>query len=207
VTADHLEVLVEEPSIEAFLRIILPAILPQGKTFEVYPFQGKQDLLGKLPDRLRGYQKWLPANYRIVVVVDRDDDDCLKLKSHLEEVTNGAGLSSRTVCKSALWQVANRIAIEELEAWYFGDWEAVCLAYPRTSPRIPGKAAFRDPDAILGGTWESLERVLQKAGYFSTGLRKLEIAREVGRTFQSERCTSKSFSLFRHTISEAFGYR
>ncbi len=33
-----------------------------------------------------------------------------------------------------------------------------------------------DPDAIPGGTWEAFERVLQRSGYFQTGLRKLEAA-------------------------------
>lgn len=57
----HLEVLVEEPSMEAFLRSLLPRMLPKGSTFEVYPFQGKQDLLDKMALRLHSYaacQKW-----------------------------------------------------------------------------------------------------------------------------------------------------
>ena len=65
----HLEVLVEEPSMEAFLRALLPRLLPQDRTFEIHPFQGKSDLLGKLEARLRGYAAWLPADWRIVVVV------------------------------------------------------------------------------------------------------------------------------------------
>jgi hypothetical protein len=72
-TALHLELLVEEPSMEAFLRALLPRMLPAGHTFEVHPFQGKDDLLGKLKARLRGYAQWLPEDWRIVVVVDRDD--------------------------------------------------------------------------------------------------------------------------------------
>ncbi len=203
-TADHLEILVEEPSMEAFLRIILPNITPPNKTFEVYPFQGKGDLLRKLPDRLRGYKKWLPSNYRIIVVVDRDDDNCIELKQHLEETAKNAGLRSRTLVAQDPWQIVNRIAVEELEAWYFGDWAAVGEAYPRVSSKIPGKAAFRDSDAILGGTWEALERVLQNAGYFSTGLRKLEAAREIGSKFLPSRCSSKSFSTFSAACSEAF---
>ncbi len=54
-SAAHLELLVEEPSMEAFLRALLPRLLPQDRTFEVHPFQGKSDLLGKLEARLRGY--------------------------------------------------------------------------------------------------------------------------------------------------------
>ena len=47
-TATHLELLVEEPSMEAFLRAFLPRLLPQDRTFEVHAFQGKNDLMGKL---------------------------------------------------------------------------------------------------------------------------------------------------------------
>jgi hypothetical protein len=53
VTATHLELLVEEPSMEAFLRVLLPRLLPNDRTFEVHPFQGKTDLLGKLQGRLQ----------------------------------------------------------------------------------------------------------------------------------------------------------
>ena len=62
-TANHLELLVEEPSMEAFLRSLLPRLLPHDRSFEVHSFQGKSDLLGKLQARLRGYAKWLPDNW------------------------------------------------------------------------------------------------------------------------------------------------
>ena len=75
--------------------------------------------------------------------------------------------------------MVNRVAIEELEAWYFGDWEAVQAAYPGVNANLPQKAGFRDSDAVQGGTWEAFERVLQKARYFKNGLRKIEAARTV----------------------------
>ena len=61
---------------EAFLRAMLSRVLPEDRTFEVYPFQGKSDMLDKLEKRLRGYAKRLPNDWRIVVVVDRDNEDC-----------------------------------------------------------------------------------------------------------------------------------
>jgi hypothetical protein len=39
---------------EAFLRALLPGLLPRDRTFEVHAFQGKNDLLGKLPKLLSG---------------------------------------------------------------------------------------------------------------------------------------------------------
>ena len=86
-TVSHVEVLVEEPSAEAALRIILPRILG-ATTFEVYRYTCKHDLLARLPERLRGYKAWLPADWRVVVVVDRDDDDCVALKTELEKMTH-----------------------------------------------------------------------------------------------------------------------
>jgi len=50
------------------------------------------------------------------------------------------------------FQVINRIAIEELEAWFFGDWPAMCAAYPKLDASVPKRAGLRDPDAIKGGT-------------------------------------------------------
>lgn len=202
-SATHLEILVEEPSMEAFLRALVPRLLPQDRTFEVHAFQGKSDLLGKLEARLRGYAAWLPADWRLVVVVDRDADDCRALKRQLEAVSNRIGLRTRTRAGNAQWQLVNRIAIEELEAWYFGDWEAVRAAYPRVPGTVPQRQGFRDPDAVAGGTWEAFERVLRRHGYFKGGLAKIEAARAIGARVAHERTRSRSFAVFCEAIAEA----
>lgn len=186
---------------EAALRILLPKVL--GSTsFEVYPHPYKDDLLARLPERLRGYATWIPANWRIVVIVDRDDTPCVKLKTQLEKAASAAELTTRSRARGKPYVVVNRIAIEELEAWYFGDWEAVRASYPRVPATIPSKTKYRDPDAIAGGTWEALERVLQKAGYFSQGLAKLEAARSIAAHMVPERNTSKSFQVLRRALVE-----
>ena len=131
--AEHLEILVEEPSMAAFLTEILPKLLNRRATFIIHVHQGKHDLLGKLDARLRGYAKWLPEFCRIVVLVDRDNDDCGALKRKIEQGAAAAGLLTRTVCGDARWRLVSRLAIEELEAWFFGEWEAVRKAYPRVS--------------------------------------------------------------------------
>jgi hypothetical protein len=201
--ATHVELLVEEPSMEAFLRALLPRLLPQDKTFEVHPFQGKLDLLHRLAARLRGYVKWLPEDWRIVVVVDRDDDDCRQLKQRLEEIATNAGVRTRTGASGAPWQLVNRIAIEELEAWYFGDWEAVRSVYRRVSSNVPLQQKYRDPDAIAGGTWEAFERITKRHGYFKQGLRKIEAARALGGLIDIHRNRSASFGHFQRAILEA----
>lgn len=193
--------LVEEPSAERFLRQVLPALLP-GIQFEIFSYQGKADLLKHLEDRLKGYAAWLPGNHRIVVLVDRDADDCPELKKKLEDAAKNARLGTRSRPNRGSYWVVNRIAVEELEAWYFGDWKAVRTAYPRVSGTIPNQAKFRKPDAITGGTWEALENIMQKSGYFRTGLRKIELAEAVGRYFAPARNTSPSFQAFAQALAE-----
>ena len=191
-SVEHVEILVEEPSMEAALRAFLPRAL-RGLSFEIYPYQCKQDLLLRLPERLRGYAAWLPPDWLILVVVDRDDDNCKELKASMQVMVTAAGLRMKPDLPGEYPQVVHRIAIEELEAWYFGDWHAVQQAFPRVSRSIPAKAKFRDPDAIKGGTWEAFEKVLQGSGYFQGGLRKIEAARRIGPHLDAARSTSQSF--------------
>ena len=197
---EHFEILVEEPSAEAALRALLPRFIGDA-TFEVYPHGGKDDLIAKLPVRLRGYARWLPANWRILVLVDRDEEDCVLLKRQLEEIAAAASVISKSV-NGLVYSLANRIAVEELEAWYFGDWEAVREVFPRVSPTVPAKSRYRDPDAVAGGTWEAFERILQAGGYMEGGLRKIETARAIGGRMQPERNTSRSFRTFWSAVTD-----
>lgn len=198
---DIIDFIVEEPSIEVFLRAVLPQIL--GSTeFNIYPFQGKDQLLQRLPSRLQGYAHWITDKHRIVVVVDRDNDDCLQLKQQLEQIARSAGFRTRSNPDGDSFTVINRIAIEELEAWYFGDWEAVRAAFPRVSATIPAQAAYRAADAIVGGTWERFERILQRAGYFKGGLRKVEAAQSIAPHIIPARNRSYSFQVFHEALVE-----
>ena len=203
--APHLEFLVEEPSQEAFLQELLPSHLPAGITFQIHAHRGKGDLLTKLAGRLRGYAKYLPADWRIFVLVDRDADDCQELKQRLEDISAQVGLRTRTRAGGGnSWQVVNRIVIEELEAWYFGDPEAICNAYPRVSLKTLKQVHYRDPDAI-SDTWEALERVLQRKGYFHGGIRKVEVARNIATQIAPQRNRSRSFQVFYAAVLEAAG--
>ena len=188
---------------EVFLQTLLPRLLPEGSTFTIHVFQGKCDLLRKLRDRLRAYAGWIPESYRVVVVTDRDNDDCQTLKKRLEAVAAESGLVTRSKANDSTWQVVNRIAIEELEAGYFGDWKAVCRAYPRVSPNILSQARYRDPDAIRGGTWEAFERIMKNRGYFRGGLGKVQAASAIVQNIDPARSRSNSFKVFHDAIMEA----
>jgi hypothetical protein len=153
--------------------------------------------LHALPQRLRGYQKWLPDDWRILVLVDRGNDDCHALKRSLETYAQDAGLVTRSASESKKrFQVLNRIAVEELEAWFLGDVEALVSAYPKVPSNLAQKKGYRDCDAMSGGTWEALERVLKRAGYYSAGMPKVEVARNVSKHMSLDRNRSRSFKVF-----------
>lgn len=199
----HLEILTEEPSMEKFLDTLLPRILSPCSTYMIHVFRGKHDLLRNLRNRLRGYARWIPENYRIMVVVDCDTRDCLELKAELESAAGDSGLITPSQAGRQNWQVVNRIAVEELEAWYFGNWDAVRAAYPRVSPNIPGRVGYRNSDSIRGGTWEAFERIMKKHGYYKGGLRKTQAAGDIAAKIDPQYNCSPSFRAFYNAIIAA----
>ena len=72
---------------------------------------------------------------------------------------------------------------------------------------IVKQARYRDSDAILGGTWEAFERILQKSGYFAGGLRKVEAARTIGKYVDVNKNSSGSFQIFLSIINAAISNR
>lgn len=158
-----LHFLVEGTSEVKFLDGLLPRLIPRHQ-FEIYLHQGK----GRLPDdprkppdpRRRGVLDLLPATLRawgkslssetdrVVLLVDLDNDDCGVL---LE------GLSNMLVAIEPVPSCLFRIAIEEVEAWYLGDWTALKRAFPKAKKSLWMKY---EQDAICG-TWESLQTVIR----------------------------------------------
>lgn len=201
----HLEILVEEPSMEQFLLRVLPKVLREDATMAIHPHQGKDDLLTKLENRLRGYARWITEDYRVVVLVDRDQDDCRELKERLESCARRAGLRTRSMGGGSPWQVVNRIAVRELESWYFGDWQAVTAAFPDVSRTVSARPRYRDPDAIPEKASKALERLLKRNGYFRGGLAKGAAAKAVGVHLDPDRNSSHSFRVFKDAIVEAAG--
>lgn len=181
---------VEELSMEATLKILVPKILGNCP-FRIINFQSKSKLLKNLSARLRGYRH--DESIRaIIILVDRDNDDCVQLKEKLECAVESTNLRNKI-------PIINRIVIEELEAWFFGDWSAVRQAYERVKD-ITKSSKFRDSDAIIGGTWEALERQLNNAGYFREGLAKITCARSVASHMEPDRNRSKSFQVFYRSL-------
>lgn len=195
----HLEVFVEERSAEAALSNLLPHLMREDWTSLVHSFRGKHDLLVKLPDRLRGYSHWSHPDWRVIVLVDRDADDCRDLKARLDAIAADAGLVPKARAMGGRFHVLNRLAIEELEAWFFGDVDALRAAYPSVPETLASREPYRDPDAIRGGTWEALARLL---GYSRETYPKIAVARKVSRHMVPSRNRSHSFHVFAEGIAE-----
>lgn len=191
---------VEEPSMKEAMETLLPRLLGEKSVdWRIIDHGSKGGLLKNLSDRLRGYAQWGDPSIRVLVLVDRDKDDCRTLKAALERAANGVGLPTKAAPDhGGAFRVVNRIVIEELEAWFLGDVPALVAAYPGVSPNLASRAAFRDPDAVAGGTWEALHRVLQRAGHYAgtQGLPKIEVARRVSTEMVAGRNNSRSFQVF-----------
>lgn len=185
---------------ERFLRGLLPRFLPPDVHVNYIVFRGKHDLLKKIPGRLKGLRHATRSD-RIFVLVDRDSQDCKILKGDLEQKAAEAGMATRTISGTSAWQLVNRIVIEELEAWYFGDWLAVVAAYPDAPPNVPRKEPFRNPDRIRGGTSERFCREMKPV--FQNGFRKTEAAERIGSQTEPSRSTSPSFQVFWEAVIEA----
>ena len=142
----QVEILVEEQSAEEALRHLLPGLLRSRARAKVINLGSKYKLLKVLPERLAAYRQRIAnsESLRIVVLVDRDDDDCERLKVELEKMAATAGLATKSSPDpSGRFVVLNRIVIEELESWFIGDPEALRKAFtslPAIS-QTPGSSA------------------------------------------------------------------
>ena len=183
---------------EIALENLVPRILPDAG-FKVYAYNGKSGLLKKLPSRLLAYARWLPDDYKLIVLVDRDSDNCHDLKNCLERISGNAGLKSISRFPEH-FQIINRIVIEELEAWFFGDLEAIFMAYPNVPATLGQSSLCRNPDSISNGTWEQLARILKDSGDHPMRLGKLRASRDISRHMDPDRNRSKSFQVFRDAL-------
>ena len=118
--------------LEGIRRLFDPEIA-QSK-WKIIAHQGKQDLLGGLPTTFRA-QARLGGDRKIVVLCDKDSDDCCELKRKIRDKVP-AKLRGSTLI---------RIVCCELEAWYLGDKNALVAAYPDCG-RIGRRDWKKNPD-------------------------------------------------------------
>ncbi len=213
----HFEILVEDQSGKKALDILVPKIIGQGHTFKIYPYKGigripkglqaasdpnKRILLDQLPKLLQGYGMRFakyPLDYPAAVIVVCDlDDRCLHtFRAELHQVLDHCPLPPTTrFC----------VAIEEGEAWLFGDLAAIRKAYPKAKDAVLN--AYQQDN--ICGTWEKLAdaifpggaNTLAKQGWHMAGAMKSEWAETICPHMDIEANGSPSFAYFRGKLRE-----
>ena len=158
-------------------------------------------MLGKLLSRLRAYHHTPLVFRKVVVLIDSDHQDCIELKSELEQIAAKAGLPTKTSgCES--FRVVNRIVVEEPEAWFFGDVQALSSAYSSVPKSLSGRKGYEFPDKIHDPA-EKLAHLLRKE--YSGRLPKLEVAGRISRHMVAERNNSLSFQAFCEAVCACAG--
>ncbi|MBS0364051.1 MAG: hypothetical protein JSR98_21975 [Proteobacteria bacterium] len=208
----HAEILIEDSSGAALLEFLLPKIFGEFSdphTWRIHAYRGigripknlsgqadpsKRILLDQLPRILRGYGK-SPGIDVVIVVADTDTRSCADFLSELQTVADACNPKPN---------VLFRLAIEEIEAWYFGDRAAVISAYPKAKIDALNRYA---QDSVCG-TWEMLADALypggsdaiRRAGWPLPGQVKHEWAEKIGPQMDPARNISPSFVKFREGL-------
>lgn len=151
----------------------------------------KRILLDQLPRLLRGYVK-SPGIDAVIVIVDTDDRDCRAFLAELRDLAKQCKAENLTMF---------RLAIEETEAWYLGDRDALTRAYPKAKTRVLDGYL---QDSIVG-TWELLADVthegglhaIRRKGWAAPGDLKHEWAERIGPWMGPDANQSPSFGKFR----------
>ena len=214
----HFEIYVEDLSGKKALDILMPKIIGDRHTFEVFGYKGigreipeslqnrtdpsKRVLLNRLPQLLRGRGRTHAAYstlYSAAVIVVCDlDDKCLKeFRQQLIAVMDACNPKPETrFC----------IAVEECEAWLLGDISAVKAAYPKARSTV---LARYQNDSICG-TWEILAdavckgglKALKSQGYPAIGIEKSAWAENIAPHMDIDNNASPSFQYFVKKIRE-----
>lgn len=179
---------------------LMPRIAP-GVSFASHDLGSKSQFMKKAPGRLRGYAYELGANPSLAVLLlrDRDQEDCRQITESLKQQSTAGGLTVASVALGVPGNVVVRLADEMLEAWFFGDGQALNRAYPRVPAALTTQRAYRHPDAIRDPA-RRLEGELQRRGYHQGGLSKTALASAVAPLLDVEANTSVSFVHFRDAV-------
>jgi hypothetical protein len=204
----HLEFHVEDSSGASLIKLLVPKILGeygQPHSWRVHDYKGlghlprdlrsradpsRRILLDRLPRLLKGLSS-VPHVDAIVVVLDADKRDCKTFLAELKQLAGDCGAERKTMF---------RLAIEEIEAWYFGDRDAIVAAYPQAKRQ---KLDRYQQDSVCD-TWETLAEAIHPGGLKAVEKRrgpnagdlKHEWAARIGQLMVPARNCSPSFRKF-----------
>ena len=158
------------------MKILLESLLPRlfpDLEFLCIPHEGKRDLELSIPRKLRA---WREPGVQFIIVRDNDRNDCFDLKAKLTQLCWEGGRPDALV----------RIVCQELEAWYFGDPDAMAEAFDNKALRtISSRKRYREPDLISHPSKEIKRLVPQ--------FQKVSGARRIAAHLSRERNRSISF--------------
>lgn len=165
---------------------------------EAKPNTKDPTLLHNLPSKLRAYGNKERDDVVVVVLVDLDDrPDCTAFKKELTDLLHFCPKKPNTLF---------RIAIEELEAWFLGDQQAIKQAYPHAKQQVLD-TYVQDSQC---GTWEKLAEAVYLGGLAALekhGKRSVKLleqkqiwAKKISPCLDIEKNQSPSFQYFRDGI-------
>ena len=216
----HFEIFVEDASGKIMLDVIMAKLLPaDGFSYAIHSYKGSgklpknltsatqirtQTLLNNVPRLISGFLNTYDEmdNYKavFVIVTDCDDKNCIDFKCNISKAiqdTVKRNIDNCIIC----------LAIEEMEAWLLGDFNAIKQAYPSANKKEHD--SYRQ-DSICG-TWEKLYKVIDGEGfrkekrpsYNTIGLAKSEWARKITPYLDFELNLSASFQYYIKKIRES----
>ncbi len=182
---NHAVIMVEEESIEEVTKIIVSRLGIKNQ-IKIIPHDGKNDLEKSFPRKIANWRS--PHRTRFVICRDSDGSNCAVLKQRLKCL-----LPQTTQHEFKL-----RLVMNELEAWYLGDLEALYkaeLISRGAVDQIRNRKQFRSPESIQNAKREFTKLVNAKG--------QINLARRIAPHLELENGRCSSFKHFIEAIKWA----
>lgn len=185
----HYYFFTEEESMMSFIKACKKTQTLENKEF--VNFNGKDDLKNNIRNYVEGLIKWDNSDenirIKIIVLVDQDNDNCKQLKNDIKNIIK----SNTGKLFTSVIEVI--IVCRELEAWYFGDYEAILVAYPKFSSFVSKNNKWvRESDKRTKPSKHLLEKLNEVS--------KVQLAKKIAPHISTDRNISASFKHFVRVI-------
>jgi hypothetical protein len=216
----HFEFLIEDQSGAKAMEILCPKIIGSSEhTHRIHSYRGggrdipskgsgvspnKRIFFNRLPSLLKGFGKTYPEQVNgqacyIIVICDLDNENEFDFMIKLNSILDACPY--KPVVRFCL-------SIEEFEAWYLGDLDAVRAAYPRAKATI----LRRYVNDSICGTWELLadavfsggSSALKRQGWQRVGEEKSKWAENIAQNMDIDVNKSPSFRGMVRGVRELF---